>query len=123
MNYATILGGMCTLVGTSTNLIVAGLVLRHGGIEPLEMFDPLGVGAAAAVAGGLYLLVASRWLLPERRSALQQAGDIREYVVEMRSEEHTSELQSLMRNSYAVFCLKKKNDQPSQSGTQAFKIE
>jgi di/tricarboxylate transporter len=83
MNYATILGGMCTLVGTSTNLIVAGLVLRHGGIEPLEMFDPLGVGAAAAVAGGLYLLVASRWLLPERRSALQQAGDIREYVVEM----------------------------------------
>ncbi|HEY0309750.1 MAG TPA: SLC13 family permease [Luteimonas sp.] len=83
MNYATILGGMCTLVGTSTNLIVAGLVLRHGGIEPLEMFDPLGVGAAAAVAGGLYLLVASRWLLPERRSAMQQAGDIREYVVEM----------------------------------------
>src|SRR3546814_6245925 len=29
----------------------------------------------------------------------------------MRSEEHTSELQSLMRISYAVFCLKKKNDQ------------
>src|SRR3546814_1398103 len=27
-----------------------------------------------------------------------------------RSEEHTSELQSLMRNSYAVFCLKKKNN-------------
>jgi di/tricarboxylate transporter len=83
MNYATILGGMCTLVGTSTNLIVAGLVLRHGGIRPLQMFDPLGVGAVAAAAGGLYLLVASRWLLPERRSALQQAGDIREYVVEM----------------------------------------
>jgi len=87
MNYATILGGMCTLVGTSTNLIVAGLVLRQGEIEPLEMFDPLGVGAAAAVAGGLYLLVASRWLLPERRSAMQQAGDLREYVVEMLVEE------------------------------------
>ena len=87
MNYATILGGMCTLVGTSTNLIVAGLVLRHGGIEPLDMFDPLSVGAVAAVAGGLYLLVASRWLLPVRRSALQQAGDLREYVVEMLVEE------------------------------------
>ena len=83
MNYATILGGMCTLVGTSTNLIVAGLVLQHGGIRPLGMFDPLGVGAVAALAGGLYLVVASRWLLPERRSALQQARDIREYVVEM----------------------------------------
>lgn len=83
MNYATILGGMCTLVGTSTNLIVAGLVIRQGGIEPLDMFDPLGVGAVAAVAGGLYLLLAARWLLPNRRSALQQAGDLREYVVEM----------------------------------------
>src|SRR3546814_6817189 len=31
------------------------------------------------------------------------------FVLEQRSEEHTSELQSLMRNSYAVFCLKKKN--------------
>src|SRR3546814_7647317 len=30
---------------------------------------------------------------------------------EQRSEEHTSELQSLMRRSYAVFCLKKKNIQ------------
>ncbi len=83
MNYATILGGMCTLVGTSTNLIVAGLVLQRGGLEPLDMFDPLGVGLAAALAGGLYLMLASRWLLPVRRSALQQAGDIREYVVEM----------------------------------------
>src|SRR5690606_16794771 len=83
MNYATILGGMCTLVGTSTNLIVAGLVLQRDGLEPLAMFDPLGVGLAAALAGGLYLMLASRWLLPARRSALQQAGDIREYVVEM----------------------------------------
>src|SRR3546814_2990970 len=31
------------------------------------------------------------------------------YLAEGRSEEHTSELQSLMRISYAVFCLKKKN--------------
>ncbi len=83
MNHATILGGMCTLLGTSTNLIVAGLVLRHGGMRPLAMFDPLGVGAAAALAGGLYLVVAGRWLLPERRSALDQAGDTRQYVVEM----------------------------------------
>jgi di/tricarboxylate transporter len=83
MNYATILGGMCTLVGTSTNLIVAGLVHQHGGMPALRMFDPLGVGAVAAVAGGLYLLTLGRWLLPERRTALQQATDTREYVVEM----------------------------------------
>src|SRR3546814_2640887 len=34
------------------------------------------------------------------------------YVKVRRSEEHTSELQSLMRISYAVFCLKKKKTQP-----------
>ncbi|MFC7301551.1 SLC13 family permease [Cognatiluteimonas weifangensis] len=83
MNYATILGGMCTLLGTSTNLIVAGLVHQHGGMPALRMFDPLAVGAVAAVAGGAYLLTLGRWLLPERRSALQQAADTREYVVEM----------------------------------------
>src|SRR3546814_9857123 len=37
-----------------------------------------------------------------------RAGDVRECMCWPRSEEHTSELQSLMRNSYAVFCLKKK---------------
>jgi di/tricarboxylate transporter len=87
MNYATILGGMCTLVGTSTNLIVAGLVHQQGGMPALRMFDPLGVGAMAAAAGGLYLLTLGRWLLPERRSALQQAAETREYVVEMLVEE------------------------------------
>jgi di/tricarboxylate transporter len=83
MNHATILGGMCTLVGTSTNLIVAGLVLHHGGMAPMRMFDPLGVGATAGVAGGLFLMTAGRWLLPDRSSALQQASDTHEYVVEM----------------------------------------
>lgn len=83
MNYATILGGMCTLVGTSTNLIVAGLVLQQPDLKPLQMFDPLGVGAAAALAGCLYLLTIGRWLLPVRRSALEQATDTREYAVEM----------------------------------------
>ena len=83
MNYATILGGMCTLVGTSTNLIVAGLVLQAGSLSPLHMFSPLGVGAVAVVAGLAYLLTLGRWLLPDRRSALQQAADTREYAVEM----------------------------------------
>lgn len=83
MNYATILGGMCTLVGTSTNLIVAGLVVQHAGLAPLDMFDPLAVGGTAAIAGCVYLLTVGRWLVPVRRSALEQATDTREYAVEM----------------------------------------
>jgi di/tricarboxylate transporter len=50
------------------------------------MFDPLGVGAVAAVAGCAYLLTVGRWLLPVRRSALEQATDTREYAVEMEIE-------------------------------------
>src|SRR3546814_7793641 len=37
-----------------------------------------------------------------------RAGERREPTFPIRSEEHTSELQSLIRSSYAVFCLKKK---------------
>src|SRR3546814_5819989 len=50
------------------------------------------------------------------RGLAHQAGDsqsLRDRALARRSEEHTSELQSLMRISYAVFCLKKKQNQPS----------
>src|SRR3546814_3919089 len=50
----------------------------------------------------------------EPRQHEQRTGDQPAFrLVEQRSEEHTSELQSLMRNSYAVFCLKKKKTQTS----------
>lgn len=83
MNYATVLGGMCTLVGTSTNLVVAGLVATQPALPPLKLFDPLLVAMPAVVLGGLYLMFAGRWLLPARRSAMDQATDTNEYVVEM----------------------------------------
>jgi len=83
MNYASILGGMCTLIGTSTNLIVAGLVVAQG-LPALTMFDPLSVALPAALAGLLYLATLGRWLLPARRSAFDQAAaESHEYAVEM----------------------------------------
>src|SRR3546814_1881103 len=56
-----------------------------------------------ASAGMVYALVARR-----RRAAIFLHDDLEARIVDRRSEEHTSELQSLMRISYAVFCLKKK---------------
>src|SRR3546814_7382763 len=44
-----------------------------------------------------------------RGAASNQGHPSFPFVLSLRSEEHTSELQSLMRISYAVFCLKKKN--------------
>ncbi len=86
LSYATILGGLCTLIGTSTNLIVLGLMKAHPELPVLHMFDPARVGLPIALCGGVYLLTVGRWLLPERRSALEQARQTREYVLEMRAD-------------------------------------
>src|SRR5688572_4020931 len=83
MNYATIIAGTMTLVGTSTNLIVAGLVVAQG-LPPLKMFDPFWVALPAVIAGIVYLTTLGRWLLPTRQSALEAAAaDTREYAVEL----------------------------------------
>lgn len=84
LSYATILGGMCTLIGTSTNLIVLGLMKQHTELPALHMFDPAWVGVPATIVGLVYLLTVGRWLLPDRRTALDQARQTEEYVLEMR---------------------------------------
>src|SRR3546814_1257525 len=50
----------------------------------------------------------------------QESDDV---VLDLRSEEHTSELQSLMRISYAVFCLKKKNNNNTTTHTNNIGIQ
>ncbi|RYV03749.1 SLC13 family permease [Shewanella sp. OPT22] len=64
LNYATILGGTLTLIGTSTNLIVNSFV-EHSGLEPLHFFEFTQVGLVLVVAGMALLIVISHWL-PER---------------------------------------------------------
>src|SRR3546814_2743888 len=64
LSYVSQMAGVCTLVGTSTNLLVNAMArdLGHPGFSMLE-FTPLGV--LCLVAGCLYLLTIGRWLLPE----------------------------------------------------------
>ena len=66
ISYATILGGMCTLIGTSTNLVVDGMIL-DAGYKGFGMFELGRVGVFIALAGILYLLFFSSGLLPEAR--------------------------------------------------------
>jgi len=68
LSYATILGGMCTLIGTSTNLVVHGMV-TDAGFEGFTMFELGKVGVFIAVAGLIYIILASKYLLPDRRAA------------------------------------------------------
>jgi di/tricarboxylate transporter len=83
LSYAAILGGLCTLVGTSTTLVVNGLLLDEPGADKLGMFDIAQVGVPVMIVGLIYLLVTTVWLLPERKPAFTQQEDPREYTVEM----------------------------------------
>jgi len=86
LSFAAILGGMTTLIGTSTNLVVSGL-LQEEGYEPFAMFELTRIALPVAVIGlGLTILLAPK-LLPDRRSPRQDAGQgERGFSVRMRVE-------------------------------------
>lgn len=83
LSYAAILGGTCTLIGTSTNLIVNGLLLEEATTRALGLFEPAIVGIPAAIAGFFYLLIFGDKLLPSRGEAFESFKDPREYTIEM----------------------------------------
>ena len=66
LSYATILGGLCTLIGTSTNLVVHGMMIDRG-LEGLKMFDLAYIGIPITVAGLAFIILASKKLLPADR--------------------------------------------------------
>ncbi|MGV3605034.1 MAG: SLC13 family permease [Planctomycetaceae bacterium] len=86
LSYAAILGGTCTLIGTSTNMVVDGLVKKTEGLPPLHMFDISWVGIPAAIIGGLFMVFAAHYLLPDRSAGVSRQDDPREYTVEMQVE-------------------------------------
>jgi di/tricarboxylate transporter len=91
LSYIAILGGCCTLIGTSTNLLVADMA-RLGGQPVFGLFEVTPVGLCVAVAGGIYLLIVSRWMGggssdkhdPDLGDMVQgtdaQIGDVRVFV-------------------------------------------
>ncbi len=90
LSYAAILGGTCTLIGTSTNLIINGLMIQHGSLQTIGLFEPALIGIPVAIAGFIYLMLFGERLLPVRGSSLDTFKDPREYTIEMIVEAESS---------------------------------
>jgi di/tricarboxylate transporter len=83
LSYASIAGGTCTLIGTSTNLVVNGLYAERTGSAGLALFDLAWVGLPVTAAVLAFMLTAGNWLLPRRTPASASYEDVREYTAEM----------------------------------------
>jgi di/tricarboxylate transporter len=90
LSFASILGGTMTLIGTSVNLIIAGLVAdamasgRLIGMKPLTIFEPIWVGLPATVAGLLFMMFIGTRLLPGDKQQGSTAPAERLFRVELR---------------------------------------
>ena len=85
LSYASILGGTCTLIGTSTNIIVSDLSARFG-YGAFTMFELAKVGVPLAVLGFVFLLAAGPRLLPDNMNPTceLERSDRKKYLTEIR---------------------------------------
>jgi di/tricarboxylate transporter len=82
LSYAAVLSGVVTMISTATNLLVNGMLINATG-KGFAMFDLTWIGIPITIAGVLFVVAFNRWLLPDRRAAIEQFGDTREYTTEM----------------------------------------
>jgi len=103
LSYASMFGGMLTLIGTSTNILAGDIVARPEYLaRPFSMFEFTALGIVVSVAGFLYLLTVGRWLLPERIRAeddLTQAFGMADYLTEVVVREDSPPVGQTVRNA------------------------
>ncbi|MES1914721.1 MAG: hypothetical protein MHM6MM_006767 [Cercozoa sp. M6MM] len=102
LSYASMLGGMSTLIGTSANLIISGLLADKGGVS-FTLFEMMPVGGPCVLAGIVYMAFASRWLLPGRQlqdndddDKAEHKGGERQYNVVFRVAEESPLLEETL---------------------------
>jgi di/tricarboxylate transporter len=83
LSFASIVGGTCTLIGTSTNLIVNGLYTSQAQGADFGLFELAWIGVPLVVATLGFVLLTARWLLPARPAAAERFHDVRRYTAEM----------------------------------------
>ncbi|MFX4228301.1 MAG: SLC13 family permease [Porticoccaceae bacterium] len=82
LSYAAIVGGVCTVIGTSTNLVVNDM-LRTATGEGMELFELSWVGVPLVLITIAFVVIFTRWLLPNRNEQTAVFGDAKQYTIEM----------------------------------------
>lgn len=103
LSFASIFGGMCTLIGTSTNILVSGIAEKHG-LAPIGMFDLAPLGLILLAAGILYMVFVGIRLLPDRKGQtdLRSSLGTRDYLTEIQLLEHGDNSGRAIMDSHLV---------------------
>ncbi|MCF8016041.1 MAG: SLC13 family permease [Chromatiaceae bacterium] len=83
LSFASIVGGTCTLIGTSTNLVVNGLYSSQVEGPGFALFELAWIGLPLVFATLAFILLSARWLLPKRATATERFEDVRRFTTEM----------------------------------------
>ena len=83
LSFASIVGGTCTLIGTSTNLVVDGLYRAELGAPGFGLFELAWIGLPLVLTVLTLTALGARWLLPVRATAAERFEDVRRYTTEM----------------------------------------
>lgn len=91
LSFASIFGGMCTLIGTSTNILVSGIAEKEG-LPSIGMFEMSKIGVILLVVGILYMSLIGKKLLPERnqKSNFSPSNNNRTYITQIQILENSS---------------------------------
>lgn len=90
LSYTAQFGGVCTLIGTSTNLLVSS-ISQQAGLGAFSVFESSRLGIIMFATGAVYLLLIGRWLVPARRAAqLTETYELGNYISELRVTAHST---------------------------------
>jgi di/tricarboxylate transporter len=97
LSFASIFGGTCTLVGTSTNMLVSGIAEKEG-LEPISMFQLTPIGLVFLVVGILYMLLIGNRLLPkkEEEEDLDKKFNVKKFLTELQLIERISTKETIL---------------------------
>ncbi len=103
LSFASIFGGMCTLIGTSTNILVSGIAEQNG-IESLNMFSMTPIAIVLLIIGIIYMSLVGLKLLPQNLSGktLRKSIDYNQYITEIELLENSNSVNQQIMDSELV---------------------